>query len=362
MGFVGTKRYGLLKFGDSFFRRVSTIERAAQLFVARSAFGSTGDRFLQQRYRFGSAIMVQQETPIVQKRPLVTMRIIVRERDAETEGLICIVDTIFSCESEREIFSSPHALWIERECFLKCLLGLLKAALRVIAPCQAIPGLRVIGVERHGFLQPVDRVRIVVEQNIVESDNPQVIAARRREPGGRRVGCQRVAWLVLAVLNEPKHEERFGGIGMKLQVAGQSSIRLVEALEISQRLALEEQSVGLSRVLLFDARHERGRIFPVASFEGGFPLIVEGNVLCHERSRQRQRDKKSVQRAPGSLAKSMAVHCASLHHGVHGLVDFYVAVALYISQSLHDTTGPADLDDLCGGFGAKAKVQTLIAR
>jgi len=81
------------------------------------------------------------------------------------------------------------------------------------------------------------------------------------------------------MLNETEHEERLGGVGMKLQVAGESCVGLGEAFEVGESLAFKKKGVARTGILFRSPRHEYGGILPAASGKCCLTLVVGRHAL-----------------------------------------------------------------------------------
>src|SRR5579863_1024812 len=184
----------------------------------------------------------------------------------EFDGLLVCrdrgVNLILGFEAQAKIVLRLYILRISREHFLERRDRQVELILLITDPAEVVASLSVVWIHLQRELEVVRGVVVIFEQDIVEGGDGQVVRVRRLQLSRLREQAQRFLRLVLAEGNVSEQISCVVRPWMRLCIALQYDCRVIELLEIDQRLAAIQQGIGLSRIVLLARVESRGGFCP----------------------------------------------------------------------------------------------------
>jgi len=142
---------------------------------AERIVGRQCDRLFQRRDRLLGASLFYQKIAEIHVRLLARMGVLLLPRDRFVIRIDGRVGLGVRFKDQSQIIFGPRVVWIEVENCLKRFPRLDQAGLGVVGAAQVVPGIGILGVERDRPFQPFGGIRIVVQQDVVETNDFEII-------------------------------------------------------------------------------------------------------------------------------------------------------------------------------------------
>jgi hypothetical protein len=183
--------------------------------------------------------------------------------------------------------------------------------MHVTGAAEVVPSILILRIKFDRFFQPPDRIRIVVQQDIVQADNFEIVTCRPDQRSRLGINCQRFCGPVLTMEYEAKEVHRVDGIAMGSEMFAQNGFGSAEIVQVNETLGLKKKGVCRARIGGFHLVKLCGRSGVISGAEFGRRLLKRVASLRGSANRSEYADDNQTEdwNQPISRIGRAHVHC-----------------------------------------------------